>query len=187
MDNGSASQRIIDPMVEDLDEEQEQQTKEQLRREREMEKNRLKSLEFSQRQKQILEQKQKLIEKRETIKKNLNMILINCSKERKKHQKTMNMINHAKLIQGIKQMEESKLCKTLIQFENSDPMYLKEFIHENHKERINKNEIQREVIRDHRQGIADPGRLAATSENRMFFRDYIKTDDFGRKRHIVEM
>ena len=66
-------------------------------------------------------------------------------------------------------------------------MYLKDFVHEKHKERIMKNEIKREVIQDHKRGIADPSRLAATIENRMFFKDYIKTDDFGRTRHIVEM
>ena len=43
-------------------------------------------------------------------------------------------------------------------------MYLKEFVHEKHKERITRNEIKRDVVEEHRTGIADPGRLAATFE-----------------------
>ena len=66
-------------------------------------------------------------------------------------------------------------------------MYLKDFVHEEHKERLTKNEIKREVKQDHMKGIADPGRLAATLEKRMFFNDYIRKDDFGHKRHIVQL
>ena len=34
--------------------------------------------------------------------------------------------------------------------------------------------------------MSDPGNLAKKLEQRMFFKDYIKVDETGHKKHIVE-
>lgn len=60
---------------------------------------------------------------------------------------------------------------------------LKEIIHEGHMHRVYKNELKREVREEHKHGIADPGRLAANLEKRMYFNEHIKIDDFGKKKN----
>ena len=45
--------------------------------------------------------------------------------------------------------------------------------------------MRREVREDHKQGISDPSRLAAKYEKRLYFGEHIKTDNRGKKKHVV--
>ena len=82
-------------------------------------------------------------------------------------------------------VEVNRLGKQLKYMEDSNPSFMKEILHEKHMQRILKNQIKREVREEHTQGVADPGRLAANLEKRMYFSEYIKVDDLGKKKHIV--
>ena len=46
--------------------------------------------------------------------------------------------------------------------------------------------MKREGREDHRFGMSDPGNLAKKLEQRLFFKEYIKVDDRGHKKHIVD-
>ena len=89
------------------------------------------------------------------------------------------------LVGDIKQKEDQRLCKQLQDIEDTKPSFLRERLHEKHIQRVTKTNMRREVREDHKNGISDPGRMAAKSEKRMFFGEHIKTDAHGRKKHVV--
>ena len=118
--------------------------------------------------------------------KNLKILVRKCVAEHDEHRKLMLDINHAQLVQGIKEKEEKRTQKLMVYNMRSEPRYLKEIFRIKHTERQIKNVNKREVRENHRAGIADPGNLAKKLEQRMFFKEYIKTDDTGHKKHIVD-
>lgn len=115
----------------------------------------------------------------------IGKIVHRCEDEQDAGLRFMNDFKRIQLVEGIKQREEHRLCRQLIYYEDTKPGFLKEIIHERHLERVHKNELKREVREDHKHGIADPGRLAANLEKRMFFREHIKIDNKGKKMHKV--
>jgi len=77
------------------------------------------------------------------------------------------------------------LCKQLQNLEDTKPNLLRELLHEKHLARVNKINNMREVREEHKYGIADPSRYAAKFEKRMYFGEHIKTDNLGKKKHVV--
>ena len=78
-----------------------------------------------------------------------------------------------------------RLARALQNLEETKPSFLKEILHEKHLSRVGKNQIKREVREDHKKGIADPGRLAARAERRMYFGEHIKINNSGKHKHVV--
>lgn len=117
----------------------------------------------------------------------IGKIVYKCEDEQDAGEKFMNDFRKTQLVHGIKQVEESRLRRQLMNCEESRPVFLKEIIHERHLERLYENDIKREVRQEHKHGIADPGRLAANLEKRMFFREHVKIDNRGKKMHKVNM
>ena len=91
----------------------------------------------------------------------------------------MNDLHHAQLIQGIKEKEEKRTQKEMVQNMHTRPSNMKQIFRVRHFERQEKNAIKREVREDHREGMGDPGNLAKKLEQRLFFKEYIKIDDTG--------
>ena len=77
------------------------------------------------------------------------------------------------------------MCKRLEKLQDDKPGFFRELLREKHQAQVLKNQTLREVKLAHQTGIADPGRLAAKLERRMFFGEHIKIDDGGKKKHIV--
>ena len=98
----------------------------------------------------------------------------------------MNELHHAQLIQGIKEKEEKRTQRSMVHNMHTKPQNMKQIFRVRHNERQLKNQIKREVREDHREGMGDPGNLAKKLEQRLFFKEYIKVDDTGHKKHIVE-
>ena len=117
--------------------------------------------------------------------KTLNTILKRCEKVQNQSQEFIDELKLCQLIDGIKLYEESRLSKQLEDLAETKPHLLRELVHEKHIQRVNKFAEQREVYEDHKYGIADPSRLAARYEKRLFFGEHIKTNDFGQKKHVV--
>ena len=107
------------------------------------------------------------------IQKKINRLVKTCSQEQEVGQEFLNEFRHLQLIDEIKQIEESRLCKQLESLENTKPAYLREILHEKHLSRVIKNQTKRQVRQDHLVGIGDPGRLAAKLEKRMYFSEHI--------------
>jgi len=97
----------------------------------------------------------------------------------------MNTINHAYLLNAIKQEEMKITNSQLKEIASSDPAYLKLLVIQRHKERLEINELQRQVIKDHHSSFADPSRLGAQLGKGSFLRNQVKKDDFGKKKPLM--
>ena len=90
------------------------------------------------------------------------------------------------LVGDIKLREDIRLCKQLQYMDDVKPHFLKELISEKYRARNEDLKMQRECRREHKFGISDPSRFAAKFENRLYFDEHIKKDDFGNKKHVVQ-
>ena len=67
-----------------------------------------------------------------------------------------------------------------------DPQLLKLIISSKHRERLNTHLTQREVLKEHNSDFADPARLGAKLAKNTFYKNFVKKDFTGRKKHITD-
>ena len=115
----------------------------------------------------------------------LEKIVKKCDNEQNMSQGFLDELQLCQLVGDLKLKEDKRICRQLQGMDESRPQMLRELLHEKHVQRVTKNNMRREVREDHKNGISDPGRMAAKYEKRMFFGEHIKKDAHGKKKHVV--